>query len=189
MRSVNPIPLTPFAGSFRLSILILCVLCASAVDLPAQDFKTVAPGVEYAEVTREIDKQPVRMNLLRLDLTKVRLDVVHAKDAAIGLEKTSSIAIRHRAFAAINGGFFRMDDSIWAGDPAGLLIVDGELLSDPAKDRIVAGFSNGRISTDVKFGRSKLTLAVKISKRTIEISGTNRELLNDEIILFTGLYR
>jgi exopolysaccharide biosynthesis protein len=42
-------------------------------------------------------------------------------DAAIGLEKTSAIATRHRAFAAINGGFFRMDDSIWAGDPAGVL--------------------------------------------------------------------
>jgi hypothetical protein len=168
----------------RLLSFFLCVLCASVVNLAGQEFKTVAPGVEYAEVTRTIDNSPVRMNLLRLDLTKVRIDVVHAMDAAIGLERTSSIAGRHGAFAAINGGYFRMDDSVWAGDPAGLLIIDGELISDPSKDRIVSGFSNGRDSTEVQFGRSELALAVDVGKRAIEVSGTNRELLKDEIILY-----
>src|SRR5262249_54435048 len=90
---------------------LLCVLCASVVNLSAQDFRTVHEGVEYAEMTRTIDNQPVRMNLLRLDLTKVRLDVVHAMDAAIGTETTSSIATRQHAIAAINSGFFRLDTS------------------------------------------------------------------------------
>ncbi|HSU25696.1 MAG TPA: hypothetical protein VLI65_06930, partial [Pyrinomonadaceae bacterium] len=107
----------------RYFVSFLCVLCALCGSLSAQDFKTVHDGVEYAEVTREISGQQVRMNLLRLDLAKVRLDVVHAMDAAIGTEKTSSIATRHGAVAAINAGFFRLDNSIFAGDPAGVLMI------------------------------------------------------------------
>ena len=79
--------------------LCLIFLCLA---INAQEFKTIQDGIEYAEIERVIDKLPVKINLLRLDLTKVRLDVVHAFDAAIGVEKTSSIAARHGAFAAIN---------------------------------------------------------------------------------------
>src|SRR5260221_13601962 len=89
----------------RSLFLYLCVLCVLCVSISAQDWKTLKPGIEYAEVTKEISGLKVNMNLLRLDLTKVRLDVHHAMDAAIGTEKTSSIATRHGAFAAINAGF------------------------------------------------------------------------------------
>src|SRR5260221_6549540 len=86
-------------------VFILCALCTFVVNLPAQDWKTIRDGIEYAEVTKEISGLKVNMNLLRLDLTKVRLDVHHAMDAAIGTDKTSSIVTRHGAFAAINAGF------------------------------------------------------------------------------------
>ena len=75
-------------------VFVLCVLCASVVNIPAQDYKTLKHGIEYAEVTKEISGLKVNMNLLRLDLKKVRLDVVHALDAAIGTEKTSAMAVR-----------------------------------------------------------------------------------------------
>ncbi|MGI9034646.1 MAG: hypothetical protein ACR2GD_01280, partial [Pyrinomonadaceae bacterium] len=76
------------------------------ISISAQDFQTVRDGIEYARIVRQSKSadgkdETVVINLLRLDLTKVRLDVVHAMDAAIGLEKTSSIAERHGAFAAI----------------------------------------------------------------------------------------
>lgn len=119
----------------RVLVLSLCVLCGLCISTFAQDFKTVRDGVEYAEVTREISGLKVNINLLLLDLTKVRLDVHHAMDAAIGTEKTSSIATRHGAAAAINAGFFRLDKSIFAGDAAGLLMIDGKLLSEPTLDR------------------------------------------------------
>src|SRR5438270_3420019 len=111
-------------------LFLVSLLAAARISSPAQDWHTVHEGMEYAEVTRTIDNQPVRMNLLRLDLTKVRLDVVHAMDAAIGTETVSSIAKRHGAFAAINGGFFRLDNSIFAGDSAGILKIDRKMLSE-----------------------------------------------------------
>ncbi len=163
-------------------LILLCVLCGRS---HAQQFKTVAPGVEHAEVTREIDKQPVRMNLLRLDLTKVRLDVVHAMDAAIGLEKTSSIATRHGAFAAINGGYFRLDDSIWAGDPAGALMIDGRVYSEPEKNRPSLLIYNG-MKTSVDFERFSLVYKITIGQDTqILLDGINREPKPGESILFT----
>ena len=93
-------------------------------------------------MTREIDNQPVKMNLLRLDLTKVRLDVVHAMDAAIGTETVSSIATRHGAFAAINAGFFRLDKSIFAGEDAGVLAINNELLSESYSGRVALIIKN-----------------------------------------------
>lgn len=167
--------------TFLILFFSLCVLCG---ETAAQDFKKVHDGVEHAEVDHKIGTDPVKINLLRLDLTKVRLDVHHAMDAAIGTEKTSSIATRHGAVAAINAGFFRLDTSIFAGDGAGLLIIDGEILSDPTNDRIVAGFSNGPRSTEVEFGRSELTRTVQLGKKSLALTGSNRELLRDEIVVY-----
>ena len=113
-----------------------------SVSISAQDFKTIQDGIEYAQMTREIDKQPVKMNLLRLDLTKVRLDVVHALDAAIGTETVSSMSARHGALAAINAGFFRLDKSIFAGDAVGVLVINEEFYSESYNGRIALMIEN-----------------------------------------------
>src|SRR5215203_3669553 len=75
-------------------VSLLCVLCGRSF---AQDFKSVHPGLEYTHVDHKIGDDPVKINLLRLDPKKVRLDVYHAMDAAIGTETTSSIATRKGA--------------------------------------------------------------------------------------------
>ena len=169
----------------RYLLPILCVLCALCVSLSAQDFRTVHDGIEYAEVAREISGQQVKMNLLRLDLTKVRLDVVHAMDAAIGTEKTSSIATRHGAVAAINAGFFRLDNSIFAGDAAGLLMINGKLLSEgiPGRSSVWMSEVDGR--TFVNFGKQILIGRVRINGEVRALSGIDRERKPGELLQFT----
>ena len=173
------------------AVLTLCILCGQS---NAQEWKTLKSGVEYAEVTKEISGLKVNMNLLRLDLKKVRIDVHHAMDAAIGTEKTSSIATRHGAFAAINAGFFRLDTSIWAGDSVGTLQIDRKLLSESTNDRIALMIKNSSLETSVGIGHLKQNyylevLEVKrgrlVTKSNLEISGINRERKDNEIILFT----
>jgi hypothetical protein len=69
--------------------LFICVylwLIFLCLSINAQDFKTIQDGIEYAEMTREIEKKPVKINILRLDLTKFRLDVFQEMDAAISTE-------------------------------------------------------------------------------------------------------
>ena len=182
---------TPFIDTYltfvRCAFLVfLCSLCFYVVKIPAQDFKTLKPGVEYAEVTKEISGKSVNMNLLRLDLTKVCLDVHHAMDAAIGTEKTSSIATRHGAFAAINAGFFRLDTSIWAGDAAGLLMSRSKLLSEPTAGRTALVLYNGPETTEAAFYRFEYRGFLIFGKNErISILGANRERNAEDLVLFT----
>ena len=163
--------------------LWLIILCLS---ISAQDFRTIQDGIEYAEITRGTEKEPVRANLLRLDLTKVRLDVTKAMDAAIGLEMTSSMAVRHGAIAAINAGFFRLDRSIFAGDAAGILQIDGKLLSESVNNRIALGIINRKDKTEVSFGHLNAYGKVGFGVDSeFSFSGVNRERKPDEIVLYT----
>ncbi len=169
-------------SAFICIYLLTIFFCFS---ISAQDFKTIQDGIEYAELTREIDKTPVKMNLLRLDLTKVRLDVEHALDSAIGLEKTSSIAARHGAFAAINAGFFRLDTSIFAGENVSLLMIDGQLLSENSNNRTSLFIVNDEslTRTDIEKGNPSVRFTGKNFNEIV--SGVNRERKNDELILYT----
>lgn len=173
-----------FAAKAHL-VFMLCAFCVLCGEVTAQDFKTVHDGVEYAKVSKEISGLNVNINLLRLDLKKVRLDVHHAMDKAIGLETTSSMAIRKGAVAAINAGFFRLDKSEWAGDAAGTLMVDGRLLSESSNQRIAIGIINGR-TTEVFFGHNILTPTITGAKYSgIGVEGVNRQIKDDEKILYT----
>lgn len=163
------------------SLCVLCALCSSTIF--AQDFKQVADGIEYAEMTRGTEKEPIRLNLLRLDLTKVRLDVVHALDSAIGLEKTSSIATRHGAIAAINAGFFRLDKSIFAGDPTGVLMIDNSVYSDSFAGRVALMIKNRATKTNVSIERANINYSIRIGKKDYEI-GINRERRENDLVIY-----
>lgn len=174
-----------FAAKLYL-VSTLCALFAFRGEIIAQDFKTVHPGVEHAQVTKEISGLNVKINLLRLDLKKVRLDVHHALDKAIGLETTSSIAKRNGAVAAINAGFFRLDKSEFAGDPSSSLVIDGNLVSETTNGRISASFQNRSDRTNVQFGHfSAYAIAGFGVDSTFSFDGLNRERKDNEIILFT----
>ncbi len=168
-------------------VSVLCVLCDNS---SGQNFKTVHPGVEYARVDHKLGDDPVKINLLRLDLTKVRLDVYHALDAAIGTEKTSSIATRHRAVAAINAGFFRLDKSAFLGDPAGVLLIDGELWSEAERERTALRLIEKKKTTEVFFDHldSQAWFAFGDSHSEIKLSGVNRERKKDEFILYSRAF-
>lgn len=169
-----------------LGIFLLFIFQYAGIN--AQDFKTIRDGIEYAEIMRGTEKEPIRANLLRLDLTKVRLDVVHAMDAAIGLEKTSSIATRHGAFAAINAGFFRIDKSIWEGDDVAVLQIDGQLLSESLNNRIALFINNLPNRTEVSIDRFTKQTKLKINKKEIEVSGINRQRKDNETIIYTPFF-
>lgn len=166
-----------------VSCLILpCVLCG---DLSAQEFKTLKPGVEYAEVRRDISGLAVNFDLLRLDLKKVRIDLHHAGRTVIGTDTTSAMAIQNKAIAAINAGFFRLDKTPFAGDPVGMFMVDGVWLSEPTNDRIQLLINNKPTRTEIEIGRTKITQTINIGGEKFEITGLNRERKKDDLIIYT----
>ena len=173
-------------AKIRYAGFLIFAVCVFAVYVRAQDYRTVRDGIEYAELTRDVAGQPVRMNLLRLDLRKVRLDVVHAMDAAIGTETTSSIAARHNAIAAINSGFFRLDTSAFAGEAVGTLMIDGELLSESSRNRIALKIVNRKKLTEVSLERSVVNPWFGFGDLhfQVKLSGVDREAKDGESVLF-----
>lgn len=173
----------------HLLVSLLCVFCGLCVNISAQEFKILKPGIEYAEVTKEISGKSVNMNLLRLDLTKVRIDVHHAMDMAIGTEKTSSIATRHGAFAAINAGFFRLDTSIWAGDSDGILMIDGKVISVAEKPRTALYLLNDRTETRTFIKEPQMSSRLAFGSSLAELIQIdfrqNCERGKDDLIVYT----
>ncbi len=168
-------------------IFIHLWIISSIFSVWAQDFKAIQDGIEYAEIKRGTETEPIKLNLLRLDLTKVRLDVVHAMDAAIGTETTSSMATRHGAIAAINAGFFRLDRSIFAGDAVGVLKVDNNLYSESSNGRIALMISNNSNRTEVYIERANVSDFVSIKGKDFDV-GRNRERKDDDLVIFTNIF-
>ena len=166
-----------------VSICVYLWLIFFCFPISAQDFKTINDGIEYAETKRGTEIEPIKINLLRLDLTKVRLDVVHALDAAIGLETVSSMATRHGALAAINAGFFRLDKSIFAGDASGVLAINNELYSESYNGRVALMIGNNLAQTQVSIERANIFDFIEIKGKTFDV-GRNRERKENDLVLF-----
>jgi exopolysaccharide biosynthesis protein len=164
----------------------LLVLTLAVLSIQAQDFKVVSDGVWYSDFVRETESGPIRGNLIKLDPRKIRLKVVQAMDTAIGVEKTSSIAARHGALAAVNAGFFRLDTSIWAGEAVGILKVDGRLVSESYGGRVGLGLFEDQGEVKVVIDRVTTELSLIGSKAgTLAVDGMNRERKAGEMVIFT----
>lgn len=109
-------------------------------------------------------------------------------DMAIGTEKTSSIATRHGAFAAINAGFFRLDTSIFAGDSVGVLIINDALLSESLNSRTALVINSGNERTSAAIGHLDIKLLVMVDNQQFSIHGVNRERKQKEGIVYTPAF-
>jgi exopolysaccharide biosynthesis protein len=183
-----------------LAALFLFLWSAFAPAAAAQAPKTagpdarraekVAPGIERIEIRRGdfgVGIGPDRwvINVLVLDPSRTRLVLGRAGDKGVGTETTSSIARRHGALAAVNAGFFRTAGP-YRGEPAGILLVAGKVLSEPYQKRPGLAVTNkgGRTRLAVVDAEVRVEAVVSKSVRR-RVAGVNRPRLDDELILFT----
>jgi hypothetical protein len=127
---------------------------------------------------------PWLINVLRIDLKQVELRVNHALDEGVGLETTSSIAARYGAIAAVNAGFFRTAGT-YRGEPTGVLMVDGKLISEPLDGHAAFGLIKSSIGQKIIFGHLKFSGYVKTDRSRRAISGLNRPRGSDELVVYT----
>jgi hypothetical protein len=129
---------------------------------------------------------PIAIQMLRLDPAKVDLRSTLAKDRVMALETIPDMAARTHAFAAINGGFFVVRN----GDPAGLLEVDHEVVSETALMRGAVGIvrTPGK-PTRLVFDR--VTASVRMRLRTsdedvtVPIDGVDTTRVRGKLMLYT----
>ncbi|HEV7474620.1 MAG TPA: phosphodiester glycosidase family protein [Pyrinomonadaceae bacterium] len=152
-------------------------------------FQEIEPGIEYGQTTSGLASSDERtgpwlINVLRIDLARARLKVVHAMDEGVGLETVSSLAARYGAAAATNGGYFRTTGT-FRGENVGLFVLDRQLISEPHKDRAEFGLIDVGDKTEVIFGHLKFSGEISVESLKRSVQGLNRPLSPDEIIIFT----
>jgi hypothetical protein len=175
-------------GSARLALggLIAVILSVSAVaQPPAITWTPVAAGVEHTHIMRSAPGGGNwNVNALRIDMREVRLDVIHAKDAAIGLETVTAMAARTGAIAAVNGGYFRTTGE-FQGDSTGTLQIDRALWSEPDRGRASVGLIRDGRSTRLVFGHVVWQAAIEAGRAKRALDGLNRARGPNEVIVFT----
>jgi exopolysaccharide biosynthesis protein len=155
--------------------------------VPKSEF--IAPGIEHIQITRGYgsDKEatgPWFINVLRIDLTKARLRMVHAMDEAVGLETVSSMATRYGALAAVNSGYF-LTAGTYRGDSVGVGMLNGRILSESHNERAAVGLIEAGRRQQVIFGHVKFAGQLAAGKAKHAVEGLNRGRAENEMIVFT----
>lgn len=152
--------------------------------------ESVAPGVELLSIKRgDFAESAIgdrwMIQALMVDPKLARLRLAQAMDEIAGAETTSSMAQRHGALAAINGGYFRTT-GIVRGEPIGALTIGGKLLSEPVNNRAaLAVFDDGK---QVRAAVTHLTVTAELradGKAIRAVNGFNRPREKDELVVFT----
>src|SRR5258708_6236849 len=171
MRAIN-IALLRSAGNHVLKFSLLIGLLAyisfnaaipSASQTPppgAQKSEFIAPGIEHIQIIRGYKSEkeatgPWFINMLRIDLSRARLRLVHGMDEAVGLETVSSMAARYGALAAVNSGYFRTTGT-YRGDSVGAAVTAGKILSESNNVRAAFGLIDKGGKQQLIFGHVKV---------------------------------
>ena len=167
---------------------------AQQLDLPEP--RNVAPGVllYHLDSPALVDPEgPVSIWMLRLDPAKVDLQAVLSNDEIMGVESVAGIAERHQPIAAINAGFFLPN-----GDPAGVMTVDGRLVSDTKRQRGAIGISRDKTGVKLVFAQLRATASLVLQTNspnsagqamtTIAIDGIDTTRLRGQLMLYTPSY-
>ena len=142
--------------------------------------KSVARGV----VHRQIQDKGMLTNILSVSPEAVDIRPYRALSAGIGTETLVSLARRHKALAAINGGFFEMVGT-FRGESVGALKIDGEWVSEPEQGRAVIGFRRVDGKIEAYLDRIALRLELVLpSGETLPIDGMNRNRGSNELVLY-----
>jgi len=187
----------------RVSVLkqrsaAVVLLVALAGGVPACQHETtlslgkpekVADGVQLFKLNDPGLLDPsgvVAIQILRIDPSKADLRCALAQDRPMSLESVPEIAARHKAIAAINAGFFVVKN----GDPAGVLELDHELVSDAALTRGAIGIVRApgkplRLLFDRLSASMTLAYRQGSDEVTVPIDGVDTTRARTKLMLYT----
>ncbi len=145
----------------------------------------LAEGVTLSRTHRFTAAGPQVIHVVRADLSKAYLapQLAIGDGDGFGLEPVGSIARRSKALAAINGSFF----SPKGGEPIGLLMLDGQIVSSSYYNRSVFGIRHdGTCFID----NARLLAAVRLTRedKVFIANGVNQAAMRDKIVLYTHHY-
>jgi hypothetical protein len=149
----------------------------------------VAPGIELYRLDDQTLLSPpglVSVQLLRLDPGRVDLRLVLAQDTVLGLETVPDMALRSDATAAVNAGFF-----LPTGEPAGLLKIGGEVVSEIASHRGAVALVPGGFSRKPRLMFDQVSASVVVDlgngkgRRELPVDAVDTARAPGALVLFT----
>ena len=178
----------------RVAVLVAIVSGCAGTRPPGGlgPAEAVAPGVEFYRVNDTAlvdDAGPIAVFLLKLDPALVVLDSVLSNDQVVDAETVPGIASRHRAIAAVNGGYFNVQN----GEPVSLLKVRGELVSDSPGVRgavVIRNPADARTSVafDQLSARVSANITAATGPQTLPIDGVDTTRERGKLMLYTPAY-
>ncbi len=156
------------------------------------DSVKITDGLDhYLYQSDSLSEAPLSINVLRIDLAKIRLSSALAMDQIIGQETTSQMVQRKGALAGINGGFSFSNNpwNIFHGDPRDLLVFDGQILSTPYSTRASFGYRDGLVGQEIfmePFGWHGQICDE--NDYCLQLTGINQQRGADDLILYTPEY-
>lgn len=172
-------------GAVAGALALLTTSCEKAPPMSSVSYATLAPGVEYANQRRT--NVPWSVHVVRFDRTNPAFEVrsVHAGQGALGLatltEQIQKLPSGLGApVAAVNGDFYQRDRA-YAGDPRGLQILDGDLVSAPVGGVAFWPDAAGQLHITNVVSR----LQVAWPDGTSTSFGVNQDRASDALVLYT----
>lgn len=164
--------------------LLVAITQAQAIERDEVRRESLAAGIEHLEIIRGGQDCQV-IHALVIDPKKARITLARAMDEMVGAETTSSLAARHGAIAAINGGYFRTTGT-YRGESIGMLVIGNKVLSEPVNRRAALAVSHSGGMIRAAVASVELKAELQINRRfNYPISGFNRLRESGELILFT----
>jgi hypothetical protein len=171
-----------------LLLLAIAPVASQQVELPEP--RALAPGVLLYHLDRPTlvePEGPISIWALRLDASRVDLQSMLANDEIMGTETVAGIAERHQPIAAVNAGYFQQN-----GDPAGVMTIDGRLVSDTRRPRGAVGITQDATGVRLIFARLRASASLVITSgsqpTTVPVNGVDTTRLRGQLMLYTPSY-
>jgi len=167
-----------------IAATLTTLAAAHALPAPVRWTSTVRPDVQ---IIREVDPDfPLSFSAVKFKFpaegyrmeARLANDTVFSRLGVLSRENVMQMARRSGALVAINADFFGND-----GDPLGMMISGGELVSEPYIPRSVAAWGEtGGLLFDSPTYSGYIDL---VGGQRLRIDGINRSVRSGEIVLFT----
>ncbi len=168
---------------------LIALLCSHSYALDT--IKQVTDGVTLTQTTNDNLSYPLLTNTLSIDLNKPDLkvkaalgkDAIFTEDVYKGRENIAAMVERRNAIAGVNADFFPME---WGGDPLGVCIVDGELVSEPGNNRVAIAITKDRkVIFDIPTCNGSLAFA---DGTTVKLDGINKPRGTGQLVAYTSTF-
>ncbi|NLC67436.1 MAG: phosphodiester glycosidase family protein [Clostridiaceae bacterium] len=141
------------------------------------------PANPVVHITMEIEINGLEQSINILEINpasgKVKIKPVLSYNRLFGFQLLSEMYGKHKAYAAVNGGFFYE-----YGDPSGMVVIDGEIITASTGKYPVFIFSNGK----AELREMETRLWLKSDETSLELDDINAWRKGSGWIAFTRMY-